>query len=474
MSAPYNNIVALYEGGKSSPYHLPPPQSLSEDAELHQAYPQLRNWARHLAGNSSLIIAVLGSRVSNIIGTGLVYEPLVRNRRGELLTKFNADIRRFHKRWRRSPDITGELSGGEMERLLCRAWDTDGEVFLRQVIRRSPIIPYRVQVIESDLVPYSLFGANKQIIQGVEKDDWGRPLRYHVYKRRPRDIYRGSATAAFVSGETVAIPAESMIHLKRVVRPDQTRGVTLLRGVIFRTADIAEYAQSHRLAARASADLFASINRSPDWQPSQSEDGTELPERNWQFEHLQLIDNLSSGESVNFHAPQHPNQSATEFLTEEMRQIAAGTHTGISQIAQIFDRAFAAQRMEWVTVWRFVEQARSQFVDDLARPALYERPLQWAIETGAVKVPRTADPETLFDVRIEGPPMPVIDPVKDKQADALDQEYAWDSRLGIIRRRGRNPADVDAERASDDFIASAESMAVTNDDPDDSDEDTEE
>ena len=47
--------------------------------------------------------------------------------------------------------------------------------------------------------------------------------------------------------------------------------------------------------------------------------------------------------------------------------------------------------------------------------------------------------------------MPVIDPVKDREAFELDQENGWDARHGIMRKLGRNPADVDAERKQDDF-----------------------
>ena len=47
--------------------------------------------------------------------------------------------------------------------------------------------------------------------------------------------------------------------------------------------------------------------------------------------------------------------------------------------------------------------------------------------------------------------MPTIDPVKDRQAAQIDQEQGWDSRPAIIRRFGRDPAQVDAERAKDPF-----------------------
>lgn len=455
-------IRARYEAGRPSPYHLPAPSSISQDGEIANAHPSLLNWARHLAANSSIIKAVLDSRVSNGIGCGLTYEPLVRDRSGALLSDVNDRIRRVLDNWRRSPDVTGELSGAEVERLSWRCWDTDGEIFVRRVVRRPRDngLPYRVQLIESDLVPFG-FVRNNRVVQGVDKDDWGAPEIYHIYRRRPDDLFREARTTA----DLLEIPADSINHLKRIVRPDQTRGITLIHAVVFRVADIAEFAQSHRLAARASADLFASVNRAPDWQP-QEDSSEESEPRNWDFEHLQILDNLQAGEAVNFHSPEHPNTNATEFLHEEMRQIAAGTRSSFSQVANVFDRAYAAQRLEITHAWRLVEQDRSQFISDLARPALYEAPLQWAITAGLIKIPRKADPETIYDVRIDGPTMPTIDPVNDKKADLLDQENGWDSRPGIIRRRGRRPADVDAEREQDDAVVGTEQSP-----PDDSKED---
>lgn len=437
-------VRALYQAGRPTPYHLPAPPSLSPNAELRAASPQLRDWARHLAANSSVITAVLNSRVSGGIGAGLIYEPLVKDRAGNLLTDLNGQIRRVLDLWRRAPDVTGEMSGGELERLLWRCWDTDGEVFVRQVLQRGRDgIPYRVQVVESDMVPMAVVGAGARIDDGILRDEWGRPLTYYVVRDREQIA---------LSAELVQVPAADMRHLKRTVRPGQSRGLTLLHSVIFRVADIAEYMASHRLAARASVDLFAAINRSPDYVQHTNQDGTSPSDvRDWSFEHLQILDGLAPGESVSYLDPTSPNQAAPDFIREELRQVAAGTRSAFSAIALVFDSSYAAQRLEIVQTWRYIEEDRAQLIEDVARPALYEAPLQWAIQSGLVRVPRQADPETLFDVRIDGPTMPVIDPIKDRQAFELDQVNGWDSRHGIIRRMGRSPAAVDAERAQDDF-----------------------
>ena len=442
---------ARYEAGLPSPYHENPPHSRSPDAEMSVSGQRLRDWARHLADNSSVINAVLSSRVSNAIGPGLTYEPLCRDRKGNLLTELNDAIKRIHGRWSRSVDVAGEYSRQEIERLAWRTWDIDGECFLREVMRRSgrESVPYALQIIDAEWIPYQLIQnyRGEYIVHGIAKDEWGRPLRYYI-DPNDFDIYSYPGQT-FDPSKIKTIPADQMVHLKRVKRPNQTRGVTLIHAVIFRVTDIAEFQEAHRLAARASADLFASVNRSPDFSGESDEDST--GKRKWDFEHLQILDELQAGETVNFHSPQHPNQNAVDFINQELRAIAAGCDVGFSQIAQVFDSSYAAQRREVVDTWRKVERDRSQFIADFARPALYERVVEIARLGGLLpaRAMRRVDPETLLDCRIDGPTMPVIDPNKDRQAFELDQVNGWDSRHGIIRRMGRQPADVDAERASD-------------------------
>lgn len=473
---------ARYDAGQSSPYHQAPPASRAADAEVSAAGQRLRDWARDLADNSAIVAAVLSSRVSNAIGAGLSYEPLVRDRRGELIPEINDAIRRIHERWSRSVDVTGELSRQELERLMWRGWDIDGESFARRVPLRFDRDPrsltYRLQLIESDLVPLWLTQQmdDVYIVNGVAKDQWGRPVRYYVAPR-DRDVAVSGNRLTTNPRNMESVPARDMWHFKRASRPDQTRGLSLLTQVIFRVSDISRYQEAHRLAARASADLFASINRATDMDESlvfdsvQTESGeTERkPSRHqFDFERLMIMDGLMPGESVNFHKPEHPNQNAVEFVQQELRQIAAACDVGFSQIAQVFDSSYAAQRLEVVDTWRKVERDRAKFVSDFARSALYEQVVEAAITARMLpaRAMRRADPDTLLEARIDGPQMPVIDPIKDRQAYELDQANGWDSRPGIIRRMGRRPGEVDAEIEQDDWQPISSPSAASDEVPD--------
>jgi capsid protein len=144
-----------------------------------------------------------------------------------------------------------------------------------------------------------------------------------------------------------------------------------------------------------------------------------------------------------------------------------------SWIAYVFDRAYAAQRTEWIHVWDLICEDRAQFIRDFAFPLLYREPLRVALAEGRLPARelRKADPASLYAVRIEGPAMPTIDPVKDRQAAQIDQDYGWDSRPAIVRRFGREPTQVDAERAKDPFKpAQPQSEPTPDDTPDQDDE----
>lgn len=453
-------VKARYEAGYPSDYNASPPVSRAPDAEVYSAGARLRDWARYLARNSAIVKAVLDARQAKGVGTGLRYEPMIKDRSGEPLTKLNDAIRAAHAVWSESCDTTGELSRVEIERLAWREWDTAGEVFARLVYRgrTAESIGYQLQPIRSELVPYAVWSDTGATL-GVERDDWGKPKNYWVLPYSPADF---PLSWGLPASQPQPVSASAMAHLRRQSEIGQTRGITLLHAVIFRISDIAEFQQSHRRAARASANLFASVNRSVEMigatqagtQAEAKDDSRDPFELN--LGDLQVLDWLKPGEAVNFHAPAHPNQNAVEFTNQELRQIAAACRVAFSWIAYVFDRAYAAQRTELVHAWEMILEDRAHFVRDFAFPYLYRRPVQMMIAEGRLPARelRKADPASLFAVRIDGPAMPSIDPVSDRQSAELDQQNGWESRQGIIRRFGRDPAQVDLEREQDNFAPS--------------------
>ena len=454
---------SAYEVAKPSKYRKAPPHSNSGDASTGAAGTKLRDWARWLDENLDIVTGALDKLANFIVGERITIEPMVRNRRGELLKGVNEQITRaildegVRDSWSRNVSVTGEYTRGEQEWITCRTWLRDGEILGRKVSRRPArgALPYQVQLIEADFLPYELLraqanmqgdGNQNAIVHGVEKDAWGMPVAFHLYRQHPGDIYlRGNGLLA---GEISPVPASEIHHLKFCRRVSQTRGVPIFHSAIKRLDDIADYEDAHRIGARIAAQVLGAIKRAPDMLGSY--DGSE-DEREWEMEHGQILSDLLPGEDLGWYKPEAPNPDATPFIDDQMRRCAAGIGMGYSTFSGKYDKSFSAARQEQSENWPNVQKLRSQFVSDFVRPVEYEPALDAAILTGRVRIPREADPATIYAADYRGPARPTLDDEKQAKADQTILETRTDSRYGRIRERGRDPVKIDAESAADDM-----------------------
>ena len=469
---PAKRPTADYSAAKFSPYHKKPLPAGSADASTNLAGTRLRDWARWLDENLDIVTGALDKITNFIVGTGISIEPMIRNRSGELLVVVNDRIRRVlleesnKNSWCRDVNVTGEYTRGEQEWIACRTWLRDGEILMRRVPVRanSRAIPYQIQTFEADHLPFDFLrnegDERNAVIHGVEKNKWGRPVAYHLYRQNPGDMFINHY--GFFSGDVIRVSASEMGHLKFTRRRlAQTRGVPMFHSAILRLDDIAEYEDAHRVAAKAAADIIASVIRSPDM----IDFDPKVDGRSWTMDHGQIISDMLPGEEFKWGKPEMPNPDATPFLDDQLRRVAAGFGMGYSTFSGKYDKSFSAARQEQSENWPNVETLRSQFISDFVRPFEYEPALDAAILAGAVNIPRNADPETIYAADYRGPARPTIDDEKQAKADRIVIEDRTDSRHGRIRERGRDPSRVDAEiaasKALDDEYRNDESPIIS-------------
>ena len=250
--------TASYQAGETSQYHKNPGAVGSGDRSVATAYYRLRDWSRWLDENLDIVTGAFDKLVNFIVGPGLTIEPTVRDRKGKLLPRVNDQIRRaivdesYPDCWSRDCNVTGEYTRGEQERIACRSWLRDGEILGRKVPRQIAAgrIPHQVQLIEADYLAFEILQSNRDgtaIIHGVEKDEWGRPTAYHIYRQNPVIV----SDFRWATGlDAVRVSADEIGHLKFLRRANQTRGVPICHAAILRLDDIAEYEDSHRLGAQ--------------------------------------------------------------------------------------------------------------------------------------------------------------------------------------------------------------------------------
>lgn len=431
-----------YEASKPSRFRKKNTDAGSGDAIVENAGESLRLQARHLDENHDLGRGVLNTLVNNVIGRGITIEPQVKTADGELAKEVNDQLQELWEEWVRFPEVTWEHHWNHMLRLLARCWFRDGEVLVKHIegtsknIDHGTLVPYSLELIEADYLPFDLTDEKKRIIHGVEKNTWRRPRAYYLYKEHPGDLH------TFVSRrDTVRFTAERVIHLKMADRIGQTRGVSIFASVLTRMEDVKDYELSERMAAKVAASICAYIRKSLDG-PANALAMDDSGNRLMKMQPGMIFDNLLPGEEVGMIDSNRPNTMLEQFRNSQLRAVAAGTCTSFSSIAKDYNGTYSAQRQELVEQSVHYAVLRDYFIERCVRP-IWERFVEMAVLSGQLKVPEgSINNLSLKKAGFQGPNMPWIDPKKEGEAEMIAVGAGFKSRAQVIRERGGNPQDV--------------------------------
>lgn len=414
----------------------------SGDTIVERAGVSLRLQARYLDENHDLAGGVLDCLVNNVVGRGISVEPQVKMKDGNLAKPVNDQLMELWEEWIRFPEVTWECHWNHMLRLLARHWFRDGEVLAKHILGTSAnidhgtLVPYSLELIEADYLPFDYSDQKKRIIHGVEKNGWGRPKAYYLYKDHP-----GNPNTLTLRQDVKRFAAEKILHLKISKRISQTRGVSVFASVMTRMEDIKDYELSERMAAKVAASICAYIRKSLDG-PAAGVQVDESGNRLMKMQPGMIFDNLLPGEEVGMIDSNRPNNMLEQFRNSQLRAVAAGTSTSFSSISKDYNGTYSAQRQELVEQSVHYAVLREYFIERCVRP-IWERFVSMAVLSGQLKVPENQiNPRTMKKAGFQGPVMPWIDPQKEAVAEEKMVQSGFKSRAQVIRERGGNPQDT--------------------------------
>lgn len=400
----------------------------------------LRQQARHFEQNYDLALGTLNTLVTNVVGQhGIGVEPQPRRADGTIDEDLSRQILDLYKDWCRLPEVTRRHDWPSAQRMLCRSWLRDGEVFAQTITGIVPYlahgtrVPFSIEMLEADFVPMDLQSVKPMIVQGVELNAWGAALAYHVFKVNPLEV--ASMTAL---GTTKRIPAESMLHLANIHRIRQLRGVSVFASVLQRFDDLKEYEESERVAAKVAASMAAFIKKG---QPEQYEPDAAVEQRSMKFRPGMIFDDLRPGEEIGTIDTSRPNPNLETYRSGQLKAVASGAGPTYSSISRTYDGTYSAQRQELVEGWTVYGTLASEFTGRIVRP-VYEGFIAAALAGGQLRVPAGTRLETINDAVYLAPQMPWIDPKKEAEGFAQLEDRCYASGPEIVRRRGGNPVDV--------------------------------
>ena len=450
------NLKRYYDAAQSSSYHKAVRAGgNSADSVTHGAVKNLRSWARYLDENHDLTIGIHDNLVNRTVGAGLTIEPIVKRKNGQLWEQVNDQLRDLWLEFWRRPEVTGEVPGNEVERLLVRSWLRDGEVLTNHVLGTGPAIqhnsrvPYSLELLEADYLPMDLNGTGANgnagnIIHGVEKNSWGRPRAYHLYKEHPGNTLVPFNKTTF---NTKRVSADFITHLKFVRRLRQTRGVPIIHGIIHRMDDIKDYSESERIKARVNAAFTTAIRRTADYTGEVDSNGN-VP---FEMQSGIIFDGLKVGEELQSVGTDTPNPNLGPFISEMMRAAASGTGTSYSSISKHYDGTYSSQRQELVEAREGYKKLLNFFLGVQMQPT-WKNFIDSVVTARLFIVPAGITIEQLYaSVDMRGPGIDWIDPKKESEADVNNIDNGLKSRHQVIREHGGDPRQVDRELAADTF-----------------------
>lgn len=433
--------LAYYEGAEPTRLRNFYRSRGTQNQQVQQSAEALRTQARHLVQNHDISRGVLRTLVNNTVGaSGVGIEPQPRMRDGSIHRELASQMRELYRDWCMAPEVTHRFTFPRLQRAVARTWLRDGECFgqfvqgTRPDLDHGTTVPMSLEVFEADMVPLYLDDPGSRVLQGIERDGWGRPTALRVYKTDP-----WSAQGARLS-DTKSIPWGRVLHIASLDNISQLRGVSEFASVITRLEDIKDYEESERVAAKIAAMLTAYVRKgTPDAYEGRATGSEE--DRRISLEAGEIITDLMPGEDIGLVDSKRPNPNLVAFRQGQLRAMSAGVGVSYSSSSKDYNGTYSAQRQELVEQWIHYAVLTDDFVGMFLQP-VWCRFVDIAVTSGSLRVPAGVRRESLHDALFVAQSMPWIDPLKEAMASEALVNAGFESEVAVIRRRGGNPADV--------------------------------
>lgn len=316
---------------------------------------------------------------------------------------------------------------------------------------------------------------------GVLLDDLSAPLGYYVRNSHPADYgfsANRSLTWSFVARETEWGRPIAM-HTFEQVRPGQTRGISAFASTISAMKMGQEYTETALQQAILQASYAAVLTSQQNYKealdvisgmdPSQAASLTDLAEENLlaamqHHENIRLrfqgaqIPVLWPGEDLKMVHAGTNAASVGEFQKEATKSYAAGTGTDPIAVSQDYSQVnYSSAKMAAATSWRAYEMRRERLIQTNAMP-MVAAVLEEAVFAGDFKLPKGISPADFYAARdalirgtfiTQGAPM--LDPVKERQAQLVGLNIGIETLQDIAAGEGRDYIDILDQQAREKF-----------------------
>ena len=437
-------MIGGFEGGMSSRRLKTFVPSRAHVNTLIQAAGQdMTARARYLIRNNGYAANAVESFASNAVGTGIKPSSNIQD------TDRKETVQRLWAAWTDEADSEWLTDFYGLQRRAAREIFIAGEVFFRFRPRRLDdglLVPLQLQMLSSEMLPMlNGLAENGNVIRhGIEFDRIGRRTAYHFLRRHPGDV-----TETGLAGETVRIPASSVLHVVDPVDAGQLRGVSKFAPAVVKLFLLDQYDDAE-LDRKKVAAMFAGFVRRPEreFDNSGEMDAQGEPLLPLEPGQLQFLDD---GEDITFSQPSDVGGNYEAFQYRTLLQVAAALGLPYANLtADMLKANYSNTRAALLEFRRRVEAFQhSVLVYQLCRP-VWAKWMDVAVLSGALDIPSYAQNRREYLGTDWLPPRwDWVDPLKDIKAEIMAIEAKLKSRTQAVAERGYDAAQVDQEIAED-------------------------
>jgi len=315
--------------------------SSSSNSELKGSLSLLRDRARDLVRNDPHAARGIQAIVSNTISTGIIPQAKGTNINAKKLDD-------LFKLWGDTIlcDADGHHDFYGLQSLVMKTVAESGECLIRKRRRRysdNTTIPIQLQVIEPDYIDSSKEGVTKsgnRIVQGIEFNKIGNRAAYWLYKDHPGD----SSSITTNNFSSIRVPASDVLHIYRVDRPGQTRGVSWLAPALIPIKELSDGFDAELVRKKVANCFVAFVYNSDGNSDKKFIDKTLQPG---------TLQRLDPGEQITFSNPPEI-EGLKDFSKIHLQRVAAGL--GITYEVLTGDLSnvnFSSGRMGWIEFHSF-------------------------------------------------------------------------------------------------------------------------
>ncbi|MBT4838872.1 MAG: phage portal protein [Methylococcales bacterium] len=424
------------------------------NAELLDNLELLRNRSREVIRNNPHAGSAVESLVANLIGTGIV--PRWRLENAEL----KEQIQTLWQTWTKESDFYQQQDFYGLQSLVARSLMESGEVLIRyQINLAKDKVPFQLQILEADHLDagFNEEKGSKTIRMGIEFNSKGLRQAYHLTQKHPGESSQS---------DKKRINADQILHVYRVLRPGQIRGVPWLSSILVRLHELDQY-EDAELVRKKSAALFAAFVTRPmddrelvGGNASTDQNGNSVTEIEPGAVHY-----LDSGESIDFSKPADVGSNYEAWLKQQLRSVATGIGVTYEQLTgDLHGVNYSSIRAGLLEFRRRIEGLQHNLiVYQFCRPVA-QRWLDMAVASGQLQIPDYFQNKKLYQsIEWRPPAWDWVDPLKDILAQQLEVRSGFKSRAQVAADRGQDIEDLDKQIHEDQQRAEKYGLAFDSD-----------